>query len=290
MDVPRPKHFLAVAFLACLTLLTLTSPAMAQSDGCDRAREMDGRARSLEPAAVRVAAYQEITALCATFNYTYMLGRAQQESGDMAAAKHSYNKARALVGDTRAEGLLYGRLAQVHLALNQAAEAVAIADVALALTQPNTPDWVQEARRQADLALADQPITAERITQGLATSRSFGVRPRIHLHILFDAGKDSLTKTGRAQVLELGMALAGLLEQDAIQLVGHTDIVGFEFYNQRLSVMRAERVMDEVIAANPKLANRITAVGRGDKAPRYTDSSDGSNRLNRRVEVVLGAR
>lgn len=273
-----------------LALLTLTSSALAQPDGCERARELDGRARGLEPAAARVTAYQEITALCATFNYTYMLGRAQQESGDMAAAKHSYDKARALVGDTRAEGLLYGRLAQVHLALNQTAEAVAIADVALALTQPNTPDWVLEARHQADLGLADQPITAERVTQGLAASRSFGVRPRIHLHILFDAGKDSLTKAGRAQVMELGKALAGLPGQEAIQLVGHTDVGGFDFYNQRLSIMRAERVMDEVVAANPKLAGRITAVGRGDKEPRYTDSSDGSNRLNRRVEVVLGAR
>jgi len=288
------------ATLILILLIFALSARAEPSTDCERAKELDTRARALEPASARVAGYQEITTLCANFNYFYKLGRAQQQAGDAAGAKISYEKARALVGDTRAEGLLYGRLAEVSLALDKADEAVAIADVALALTQPDTPDWVHSVRKQADQRLSEQPITADRITRSLVTSRAFAnrpslgasrafaVRPRIHLHILFDTGKDSLTKKGRAQVAELGKALSALPDNEVIQLLGHTDVGGFEFYTQRLSVMRAERVMDEVTAAYPKLAGRITATGRGDKEPRYSQASDQNNILNRRVEVALG--
>jgi outer membrane protein OmpA-like peptidoglycan-associated protein len=272
-----------------IILLTLAVSAWAeQSTDCERAKELDTRARAMESASERVASYREITTLCASFNYLYKLGRAQQEVGDAAGAKVSYEKARALVGDTRAEGLLYGRLAEVSLALDKADEAVAIADIALALTQPDTPAWVHSVRKQADQRFSEQPITADRITRSLVTSRAFAVRPRIHLHILFDSGKDSLTRKGRAQVAELGKALSALPDNEVIQLVGHTDVGGFDFYTLRLSVMRAERVMDEVAAAYPKLAARITASGRGDKEPRYSQASDENNILNRRVEVALG--
>lgn len=272
--------------LPCLAALLLSLVPLVTLADCDAAKAQDAQSRDLEGAA-RVAAYRQIVGLCGNFNYQYKLGRALQETAAHDAARQAYERARETVGDKRAEGLLYGRLAETYLALGRVGDAVAAADAAANLTAPDSPDWLHKVRRAADERLAAQPVSTEAILQGLRATRSFKVQPRVNLHVVFRSFHDSLTEEGEAQVAEVGRALARLPEKTRVRLIGHTDGGAGDFVALRLSSTRAERVAETVIAAHPQLAGRITSEGHGGKEPRHTGDDDATRRLNRRVEMVL---
>jgi len=71
-----------------------------------------------------------------------------------------------------------------------------------------------------------------------------------------------------------------------ITLAGHTDIVGTEEYNQKLSDRRAKAVADYLIrkGINP---SRINVVGYGSKKPVAPNDTEEGRAKNRRVEVIL---
>jgi len=71
-----------------------------------------------------------------------------------------------------------------------------------------------------------------------------------------------------------------------ITLAGHTDIVGTEEYNQKLSERRAKAVADYLIkkGINP---SRINVVGYGSKKPIAPNDTEEGRAKNRRVEVIL---
>lgn len=276
---------MAAARLALGGLLLALSNGAALGD-CPAAQTLDTRAGGLEGAA-RVAAYRDIVAQCAVFNYQYKLGRALQDVGDQAGAMAAFEAARPLVGDGRSEGLLYGRLAQTYLALDRAGEAAVAADAAWELVKQDVPPWLAQVRQSADTALAAKSITAADILADLAATRAFKVAPRVRLYVLFRSLRDSLTDAGEAQVAELGRALAALPATARVKLVGHTDGGADDFAALRLSTMRAERVMEAVLAAHPEMAGRLSFAGKGGQEPRHQGDDEALRKLNRRVEVVL---
>lgn len=69
--------------------------------------------------------------------------------------------------------------------------------------------------------------------------------------------------------------------QTRIEVAGHTDSTGSEYYNQQLSVRRAEAVKNALIQQGIA-PSRINAVGYGE---RYPVSSNRA--MNRRVEIVI---
>ena len=83
----------------------------------------------------------------------------------------------------------------------------------------------------------------------------------------------------------------------AIRLTGHTDDVGDEAANLRLSEQRARAVAAGLTARDPGLAGRIQVVGRGEaepvapnRRPGGGDDAEGRQR-NRRVAILfVGAR
>lgn len=104
----------------------------------------------------------------------------------------------------------------------------------------------------------------------------------------FDFDKATLTPAA-TQILD---GAATTLERNPhvrIEIVGHTDSVGSDSYNQGLSERRAESVrsylLDKGVAPG-----RITAEGRGESAPvTDNDTSEGRAR-NRRVELTARPR
>jgi hypothetical protein len=66
---------------------------------------------------------------------------------------------------------------------------------------------------------------------------------------------------------------------------GHTDIVGTEDYNQRLSEARARTVTDYLLTKGIA-ADRLRAVGFGTRRPLADNETDEGRALNRRVELV----
>jgi outer membrane protein OmpA-like peptidoglycan-associated protein len=71
-----------------------------------------------------------------------------------------------------------------------------------------------------------------------------------------------------------------------LTIVGHTDNVGTEQYNQALSERRAKAVNDYLINKGV-LIQRLAYVGRGESAPRASNATEEGRRLNRRVEILV---
>jgi len=71
-----------------------------------------------------------------------------------------------------------------------------------------------------------------------------------------------------------------------IHVVGHTDSVGSESYNMRLSERRAQSVVDFFLSRGVESA-RLYALGRGESQPRATNDTEAGRQLNRRVEIYV---
>lgn len=71
-----------------------------------------------------------------------------------------------------------------------------------------------------------------------------------------------------------------------IVVVGHTDSVGSEQYNQDLSTKRAIAVAD-YMAMRGVASSRLGTEGRGELEPRETNDTAEGRELNRRVEVFV---
>ena len=71
-----------------------------------------------------------------------------------------------------------------------------------------------------------------------------------------------------------------------LTIVGHTDNVGAEQYNQRLSEQRAQTV-SQYFNQRGVIPERLATEGRGEVAPRTSNATPDGRRLNRRVEVYI---
>jgi OmpA-OmpF porin, OOP family len=71
-----------------------------------------------------------------------------------------------------------------------------------------------------------------------------------------------------------------------VELAGHTDNVGSDSYNQKLSEQRAEAVRQYLINAGIASGN-MTAAGYGEKEPIATNDTEEGRELNRRTELRI---
>ncbi|WP_020652506.1 outer membrane protein OmpA [Massilia niastensis] len=105
----------------------------------------------------------------------------------------------------------------------------------------------------------------------------------------FDFDKAVLKPAGKASLDELASKL-GDMNLEVIIAVGHTDSVGTDAYNQKLSVRRAEAVKSYLKGKGLE-ENRIYTEGKGEKQPEADNKSAAGRAKNRRVEIeVVGTR
>ena len=71
-----------------------------------------------------------------------------------------------------------------------------------------------------------------------------------------------------------------------IDIVGHTDSVGSDAYNQGLSERRAEGVAD-FLTERRVIRERIVAYGEGETRPIATNDTEAGRAQNRRVEIII---
>jgi outer membrane protein OmpA-like peptidoglycan-associated protein len=71
-----------------------------------------------------------------------------------------------------------------------------------------------------------------------------------------------------------------------IAVVGHTDFIGTDQYNDTLSLQRALRVRDLLVQRGIP-AKIIQAAGRGKREPLVQASDDVAEPRNRRVEIIV---
>jgi OmpA-OmpF porin, OOP family len=103
--------------------------------------------------------------------------------------------------------------------------------------------------------------------------------------VTFEFNSSVLTANGRS-VLE--PAVKFLLNQPQLraEVAGHTDSVGSDAYNLRLSRQRAESVRSYLVSRGVA-AGQLTAVGYGESRPVASNQTDEGRARNRRVELHI---
>ena len=106
---------------------------------------------------------------------------------------------------------------------------------------------------------------------------------------LFDFDKAIVKPEGKAALDGLLAKLQGM-NTEVMVTVGHTDAVGTDQYNQKLSQRRAEAVKAYLVAAGVA-ADRVYTEGKGEAQPVADNKSAAGRAKNRRVTVeVVGTR
>ena len=105
----------------------------------------------------------------------------------------------------------------------------------------------------------------------------------------FDFDKSVLKPEGRAKLDDLVSKMSGL-NLEVIIAVGHTDSVGTDAYNQKLSIRRSEAVKAYLVSKGVE-KNRVYTEGKGEKQPVADNKTAEGRAKNRRVEIeVVGTR
>src|SRR5262249_4571121 len=146
-----------------------------------------------------------------------------------------------------------------------------------------------EANRLRAQSEAEKAALKEQLRQQLNTileTRSTARGLIVNMSdVLFDTGKYTLRPAAREKLAKVsGILLAH--PSLKIEVEGHTDSVGGEEYNQRLSEQRAAAVRDYLVQNGISL-NNLTAVGFGKAQPVASHATAAGRQLNRRVELVV---
>jgi len=103
----------------------------------------------------------------------------------------------------------------------------------------------------------------------------------------FDFDKSNLKADGK-KALDGLVAEMKIDQVEQIIVVGHTDSIGTDAYNQKLSDRRAKTVADYLVSKGVP-ATKIKASGKGESQPIADNKTKAGRAKNRRVEVTVNA-
>jgi len=107
--------------------------------------------------------------------------------------------------------------------------------------------------------------------------------------ILFASGSASLSKDGRASILEVGQVLASIPKR-SFQVEGHTDNVPISSAtypsNWELAAARAITVLKAMVEGGLP-PERVSAASFGETHPVAPNDSKESKAQNRRIEIII---
>jgi OOP family OmpA-OmpF porin len=105
----------------------------------------------------------------------------------------------------------------------------------------------------------------------------------IQADALFDFDKSVLRPDGRKSIDD-AMAKMGGVDLEMVIATGHTDSIGTDAYNQKLSERRAAAVKDYLVSKGIP-ASKITTIGKGESQPVATNKTAEGRQKNRRVDI-----
>jgi outer membrane protein OmpA-like peptidoglycan-associated protein len=137
----------------------------------------------------------------------------------------------------------------------------------------------QMDKQAEELAKEIPGAKVERVGEGILVTFESG--------ILFDFNSDALRPAARENLRNLSASLQKYPRTNVL-LVGHTDAVGSDTYNQGLSERRAS-VAASHLTSQGVSRSRAEAVGRGETEPIASNDTEAGRQQNRRVEVAIYA-
>jgi OOP family OmpA-OmpF porin len=105
----------------------------------------------------------------------------------------------------------------------------------------------------------------------------------IQADALFDFDKSVLRPDGKKSIDDAVAKLRGV-DVEMVIATGHTDSVGTDAYNQKLSERRAAAVKDYLVTKGIPAA-KITTIGKGESQPVATNKTAEGRQKNRRVDI-----
>lgn len=139
--------------------------------------------------------------------------------------------------------------------------------------------WVYVVEGEA-MQTGQAGVSADELAAGLAASGAVRLDG-----IYFDTGKATL----RPESGEALAQVAELMRRDpslVLEIVGHTDSVGDDAANLRLSEQRALAVRSALVVGHRVPDRRLRSRGAGETEPVAPNDSEAGRALNRRVELV----
>jgi len=134
--------------------------------------------------------------------------------------------------------------------------------------------------KQAEKLAAElEAAKVSRVGEGIAVTFDSG--------ILFPFDSAELTAEARTNLRKLAASLQDEARTN-VMVVGHTDSVGRDAYNQQLSERRGRAAVDHLVSEGVA-SSRLVSRGRGEAEPIATNETDEGRQENRRVEVAIYA-
>ena len=134
--------------------------------------------------------------------------------------------------------------------------------------------------KQAEKLSAElEAAKVSRVGEGIAVTFDSG--------ILFPFDSAELTAEARTNLRKLAASLQDEARTN-VTIVGHTDSVGRDSYNQQLSERRGRAAVD-YLQSEGVASSRLVSRGRGETEPIASNETDQGRGENRRVEVAIYA-
>jgi outer membrane protein OmpA-like peptidoglycan-associated protein len=161
-------------------------------------------------------------------------------------------------------------------------------------------DTAVSVRQDGGELLLDKPYAAAQLTSTgpkAATSSAAEVRAQFgaaldarppapaQFTVYFVEGKDEFTEASKREFDNVFAEIAKRPVPDVL-VVGHTDTVGTDAFNDKLSQQRAE-VVRKALVARGIAAQDIVVVGRGKREPIVVTADNVAEPRNRRVEILV---
>jgi outer membrane protein OmpA-like peptidoglycan-associated protein len=127
----------------------------------------------------------------------------------------------------------------------------------------------------------------QNIPGAVVTRVGEGIAVRFASGLLYDFDSDVIRADAAQNLRTLAASLDKYPNTD-ILIVGHTDNVGSDSYNQGLSQRRASSAAS-FLTSQGVSAGRLRSTGRGEAEPIASNDDDSGRQLNRRVEVAIYA-
>ena len=105
----------------------------------------------------------------------------------------------------------------------------------------------------------------------------------IQADALFDFDKSVVRPDGKKAIDE-ALAKLGGVDLEMVIATGHTDSVGTEAYNQKLSERRAAAVKAYLVSKGIP-SSKVTTIGKGETQPVATNKTKEGRQKNRRVDI-----